>query len=104
MFTVDSMVDTIQNSKKQFVNIFVQNKVIAQALNDFVDAQSEYTKNAFKTNFDAGSRVTQELVRSATELTKFDYSKFGEGIMKAYGEINRQTEKMARAAYSKKTD
>ena len=40
MFIIDSTIDTIQTTKKTFVNTFVLNKDVAAALNDFVDAQS----------------------------------------------------------------
>ena len=43
MFTADTVIDTVQNGKKQFVKTFVMR-----------------------------------------EASKFDYAKFGEGIMKAY--------------------
>ena len=103
MFTLDATIDTIQGAKKQFVSTFVQNEVVAKALNEFVDAQSEYTKKAMKTTMDAATRVTQEVVRGATEISKFDYAKFGEGVMKAYNEMNKQAEKVAKA-YSRKAD
>ena len=103
MFTIDATIDTIQGAKKQFVNTFVQNETVAKALNEFVDAQSEYTKKAMKTTMDTATRVTQEVVRGATEVSKFDYAKFGEGVMKAYNEMNKQAEKVAKA-YSRKAD
>lgn len=101
MFTLDATIDTIQGAKKQFVNTFVQNEAVAKALNEYVDAQSEYTKKAVKTTMDATTRVTQEMVRGMTEAAKFDYAKFGEGVMKAYNEMNNAAQKVAKA-YSKK--
>lgn len=103
MFTIDATIDAVQTAKKQFVNTFVQNETIAKALNEFVDAQSEYTKKAIKTTVDAATRVTQEVVKGATEASKFDYNKFGQGVMKAYNEMNKQAEKVAKA-YSRKAD
>lgn len=102
MFTIDATIDAIQTAKKQFVGTFVQNETIAKALNEFVDAQSEYTKKAAKATVDAATLVTQEMVKGATEAAKFDYTKFGEGVMKAYNEMNKQAEKVAKA-YSKKS-
>ena len=40
MFTADALIDTVQTGKKTFVKTFVQNEKIAEALNNFVDAQS----------------------------------------------------------------
>ncbi len=103
MFTLDATIDAVQGAKKQFVNTFVQNENVAKALNNFVDAQSEYTKKAAKTTMDTATSLTQEMVKGATELAKFDYAKFGEGVMKAYNEMNKQAEKVAKA-YSKKAE
>lgn len=103
MFTLDATIDAIQGAKKQFVSTFVQNETVAKALNEFVDAQSDYTKKAVKTTVDAATRVTQEVVKGATEASKFDYAKFGEGVMKAYNEMNKQAEKAVKA-YSRKAD
>lgn len=44
-----SAVDTIQNSKKQFVNFYVKHKSINSTLNQFIDAQTKYTKAAIDT-------------------------------------------------------
>lgn len=68
MFTFDLIIDTIQNGKKQFVNTYVTNKEVAAALNEFVDAQTAYTKNAAK----AG---TEMLTKLGTEATKAIYTK-----------------------------
>lgn len=84
MFTADALIDTVQTGKKTFVKTFVQNEKIADALNSFVDAQSEYTKQAFKTSIDAATTLTSEMVKATQEAMKFDYTKFGEGVMKAY--------------------
>jgi len=42
----DAAIDAVQTSKKQFVNTFVTHEGIAKALNQFVDAQTSYTKSA----------------------------------------------------------
>ena len=57
---------------------------MADALNSFVNEQTEYTKKAVKATSDMATTVTSELVKAVQEAGKFDYSKFGEGIMKAY--------------------
>jgi hypothetical protein len=90
MFTLDATIDAVQNSKKQFVNTFVQNESVKEALIKFVDAQSDYTKKAAKIGVDTFTTVTQEAVKTAQEATKFDYSKFGEGVMKAYQNVTKK--------------
>ena len=84
MFTADTMLDTVQNSKKQFAKTFVTNEHIAESMNHFIDTQAEYTKKAFKATTDAATEIMQETQKAMREAAKFDYSKFGEGIMKAY--------------------
>jgi len=84
MFTADTMIDTVQNGKKQFVKTFVTNEHIAESMNHFIDTQAEYTKKAMKATTDAATEIMQETQKAMREAAKFDYSKFGEGIMKAY--------------------
>lgn len=84
MFTADALIDTVQNGKKTFVNTFVQNETVKDAMNKFIDSQSEYTKKAAKVSMDTMTTLTSETVKQFQEAMKFDYTKFGEGIMKAY--------------------
>jgi len=84
MFTLDATIDAVQNGKKQFVKTFVQNEKIAEAMNTFIDEQATYTKKAAKVGTDTMTTLTSEMVKTAQEAMKFDYTKFGEGIMKAY--------------------
>ena len=73
MFLIDSTIDTIQTGKKSFVNTFVLNKDVAAALNDFVDAQSEYTKKAVKAGTDTMTTLIGEATKTAQSATKIDY-------------------------------
>jgi hypothetical protein len=50
MFAVDTIIDSIQSSKKMFVNTFVTDKNTKEALNSFVDSQTEFTKQMWKTS------------------------------------------------------
>jgi hypothetical protein len=84
MFTVDSTVDTVQGAKKQFVKTFVQNETAATAMNEFIDAQAEYTKKAAKVGIDTFTTLASETTKAMQNAMKFDYAKFGEGVMKAY--------------------
>lgn len=84
MFTLDPVIDTVQTGKKTFVNTFVQNENVRESLVNFIDAQADYTKKAAKVGMDTVTTVTQELVKASQEAMKFDYAKFGEGVMKAY--------------------
>ena len=84
MFTADAFIDTVQTGKKTFVNTFVTNEAAKEAMIKFIDSQADYTKKAVKATTDAAATVANETVKAMQEATKFDYVKFGEGIMKAY--------------------
>ena len=94
MFTSEAIIDAVQNGKKTFVNTFVTNEAVKEAMVNFVDTQAEYTKKAVKVGQDTAAVLTSEMVKSKQQATKFDYSKFGEGIMKAY----QTTQKPAKGA------
>ena len=57
---VDTFIDTIQNYKKTFVATYVTDKGTREALNKFVDAQTEYTKQSFKTAEYFGKEVQNQ--------------------------------------------
>ena len=84
MFTADATIDAVQTAKKTFVNTFVTNEAVKSALINFVDAQAEYTKKAVKAGSDTATTLVSESIKAYQDATKFDYTKFGEGIMKAY--------------------
>jgi len=76
MFTPDATIDLIQTGKKNFVNtVFAKQEKIAEALNDFVDAQTAYTKSAFKATQDSATKLASEAVKMTQEAAKFDYAK-----------------------------
>ena len=54
---IHTTVDTIQSSKKMFVNTFVKHEGLAKSLNDFVDAQTDYTKQAIDVTIKTGTEV-----------------------------------------------
>ena len=89
MFTFDATIDAVQNGKKQFVNTFVTNQAIKDTLVEFVDAQTAYTKSAIKAGTDSATTIAKELTKTMSEAAKFDYTKFGEGVMKAYNSLNK---------------
>ena len=94
MFTSEAIIDAVQNGKKTWVNTFVTNDAIKEAMVNFVDTQADYTKKAAKVGQDTVTVLASEMVKSMQQATKFDYSKFGEGIMKAY----QTTQKPAKGA------
>ena len=76
MFTVDTVIDTVATAKKQVVQtVFAKNETIAKSLNEFVDAQTAYTKEAVKAGTDVATKVGQEMVKLTQEAMKYDYTK-----------------------------
>lgn len=75
MFSADTLIDTIQTGKKEFVKTFVKHEEIAKAMNSFVDAQTEYTKKAAKAGTDVATKLASEAVKATQEAAKYDYSK-----------------------------
>ena len=96
MFTPDAIIDAIQTSKKQFVKTFVTNEAAAKAMTEFVEAQADYTKKAAKVGQDTATSLMSEFVKVSQNATKFDYNKFGEGIMKDYNYIQKSAIKTAK--------
>ena len=84
MFTIDATVDAVQTAKKTFVNTFVTNQSVKDAMIKFVDAQAEYTKRAAKVGTDTVTTLTSEAVKTAQEAAKFDWFKFSESMLGAY--------------------
>jgi hypothetical protein len=88
MFTLDTTIDAVQTGKKQFVKTFIQDEKIAEALNQFIDNQTEYTKKATKATMDAGNTVVQESIKHVQEVAKeagkLDFTKFNDSIMKSF--------------------
>jgi hypothetical protein len=85
MFTLDPTIDLIQNGKKTFVStVFANNSTIAEALNGFVDAQTEYTKKAVKAGTDSATKVTSEVVKMTEEALRFNPAKVFEDFNKSF--------------------
>lgn len=43
----NTAIDTVQTGKKQIVNTFVKHETLADTINKFVDAETQYTKALF---------------------------------------------------------
>jgi hypothetical protein len=63
-------VDGIQNAKKQIVSVAVPQEQIKTALNGFIDAQAQYTKDAITAGSVAFTKVT-EVFTDRTPYVKF---------------------------------
>jgi hypothetical protein len=83
---VNNTVDAVQTSKKIFVDTFVKHEGLAKNMNDFVDAQTEYTKKAIDVGFTTSTnmyktitdksfysdsaKIFQETVKSTFDIMK----------------------------------
>lgn len=75
MFTVDTALDAIQTAQKEAVKTFVKHEAIAKSLNELVDVQSKFARDAVKTGTDVATKVGTELTKVGQEIAKFDYAK-----------------------------
>lgn len=83
MFTIDTMIDAVQNGNKEIVNAFIKNEALATAMNQIVDSQFAYTKETIAKTIAAATVFNKE----ATRVTdKFDYTNFADAFaaMKPY--------------------
>ena len=68
MEEINSFIDTVQGTKKAVVKSVVTNPVIAEGLNEFVDAQTTYTKEAVKATVSAVGVISSELAKINEQL------------------------------------
>jgi hypothetical protein len=66
MFTHNTIIDTVQGAKKQFVNTFVTDAKFKAELNKLIDAQAA----AAKTSVEASLAIAQALTKQATDTFK----------------------------------
>jgi hypothetical protein len=71
-------------------NTFVTNETVKDSMIKFIDAQADYTKKATKVGMDTFTTLTTEMVKASQDAMKFDYTKFGDGIMKAYSNTSKK--------------
>ena len=84
-------VDTVQKAKLQFVSTFVKHDGLAETMNKFVEAQSQYTKSVLSTSIDT-------MMDFGMFFAKKDFAK---EVVEAYG-LNKFVPTMPTKAASKK--
>lgn len=72
--TAHTAIDAIQNAKKSTVNFFVPHEGLQKLLNDYVDAQSKYTKEFTESFIDTTTSVAFKMMDK--EVHKAFYDKF----------------------------
>lgn len=85
MFTLDSTIDSIQTAKKTAIStVFAKQEKVADALNQFVDAQTAYTKSVVKASTDVASKLYSEGIRCSQEAMKYDWTKHFDSVTEAF--------------------
>ena len=61
MFTAvaNAVIDTIQDSKKQFLSTFISNTEVAKIMGEFIDSQTAYTKVAVAVAIDTTAKLAK---------------------------------------------
>jgi hypothetical protein len=75
MFTPNYFIEAFQTGKKLFVTSFVQDEKIKDALTNFIDQQTAYTKQAVTAGISLTSTLGDQVVDTLTNLPKFDLAK-----------------------------
>jgi tRNA splicing ligase len=76
MFTPEDFINQVVKAKKQFVATFVKNEAAATAMNEFVDTQATYTKEAVKAFTKVGTSLVSETVTASQKFVNQDFSKY----------------------------
>lgn len=66
MFTPEAFINTVQDSKKQFVNTFVIDSAIKSKLVEVIDAQTDFAQVVAKNTFS----ISEHLAKSFNEVVK----------------------------------
>lgn len=69
MFNFNSIIDTVQGAKTQFLDTFVIDKTVRSSLQEIVNAQTDFAKVANK-------NIQNVITKSTEELAKFDVKSF----------------------------
>lgn len=72
MFNFDSIIDSVQNAKLQFVNTFVTDKKFQAELIKLVEAQSAFAKGQVQSTIS----IAEAIAKNAKETTEAYVSKF----------------------------
>lgn len=89
MFTLDATLDAVQNSQKLAVKTLVRNEVVADAMTKYVEAQTEFTRQTMKAGTDMATVVSQEMIKSMSEISKADTSRLFENTNKVFADFQK---------------
>jgi hypothetical protein len=69
MFTFESIVDTVTGAQTKFVETFVVDKKVQTELVKLVEAQSKFTKTAYKTTLEATETAVKQFNETVKSVT-----------------------------------
>jgi hypothetical protein len=69
MFTFESIVDTVTGAQTKFVETFVTDKKVQTELVKLVEAQSKFTKTAYKTTLEATETAVKQFNETVKSVT-----------------------------------
>lgn len=84
MFTMDTVIDSVQTGKKEFVKTFVRQEDMADVMNRYIDIQTDYAKDATKLATESMAIVGKQAQQAFETFAKFDFIKFGNDMTKAF--------------------
>jgi len=94
MYTFDKQIldtiEMIQEGKKQFVKTMIKDQEVAEAMNTFVDSQTDYTKKAYQTTMDASSKLGLAMYDWMNKMGKFDTPHYISDMFKSFTELNKK--------------
>lgn len=76
MFTPDFVIDSIQSSKKNFVNYVVQQEPLKKAMVEFIDTQTAHTKACVAVMNTVASQTNDQLLDFSRNMSKMDFGQF----------------------------
>jgi hypothetical protein len=69
MFTFESIIDTVTGAQTKFVETFVTDKKVQTELVKLVEAQSKFTKTAYKTTLEATETAVKQFNETVKSVT-----------------------------------
>jgi hypothetical protein len=84
MFTTDAIIDSVQTARKNMINTFVNHEATKEALINYIDVESEYTKKAAKVGTDTFAKLSNETIKLVKESAKFDWVKATQDAVESF--------------------
>lgn len=94
MYTFDKQIldtiDMIQEGKKQAIKTVIRHPEVAEAMNIFVESQTDYTKRAYQTASDAAVKLNLAVYDWMNKMGRFDGTNYVTDMIKSFAELNKK--------------